>query len=140
MAALQVTVTPNPVVQTHIGQCVGESGQVIPGTFRIFPLSVTVEETGGVGLSILTHRVTALRGGQESPVLDLAQDAIGERFNNCGGTGIRIEARQRRCDTGGSFCSPPGLPAPEQLRLQFTATDDNGHAISGEGTVGLSVP
>jgi hypothetical protein len=140
MARLQVTVTPNPVVQASIGQCVGESGQVVPGTFRVFPLSVTVEETGGVGVSIQTHRVTALRGGQEFPVIDLAQDAIGERFNNCGGTGNRIEARQSRCDTGGSFCSPIASQVPEQLRLQFTATDDNGHAISGEGTVGLSVP
>ena len=139
VASLQVTVTPNPIVQNGIGMCVASTGETTPGTFRLFPHSITVEETGGVGVTIQSHRLTVLSGGQEFPVLSLSgATSLGERFNDCGGAGDRIEPRQRRCNTEALFCSPVQVPVPDQLRAQFTGIDDNGNSITGDGTVNLS--
>jgi hypothetical protein len=83
VANLQVTVTPNPIVQNGTGACVTSTGST-PGIFRLFPHSITLDETSGVGVTIQSYRITALSGGQ------------------------------------------------------ITATDDNGNAITGDGTVNLT--
>lgn len=137
VAALQITVTPNPLVETGTGACTTGSGQPPPGTFRLFPHSVTVEETSGLGVAIESHEATALVGGQEVPVYLLDAATFGDRFNDCGGAGNRVEARGRLCNTDALFCSPLGSPVPNQLRLRVTAIDDNGHSITGTTTVNL---
>jgi hypothetical protein len=138
-ASLRLTVTPNPIVQGGVGACANSAGASVPGTFRLFPHSVTVEETGGVGVTLQSYRLTALSGGQEFPVNEFTGESIAERFADCGGAGNRVEANQRRCNTDALFCSPIQVKVPDQLRLQFTATDDTGHSLAGDSTVNLSV-
>lgn len=138
VAQLQVSVMPNPLVQNGIGACTTGSGQPPSGVFRLFPHQVTVEETDGVGVAVESHRVTALVGAQEFQVFLLDAASIGDRFNDCGGAGNRVEARARRCNTDALFCSPLNAAVPNQLRLEFTAMDDNGNSITGVTTVNLA--
>jgi hypothetical protein len=136
--SLQVTVVPNPIVESGVGACVNAFAETPPGTFRLFPYSVTVDETGGVGVALQSFRITVLSGGQEFPAVDLAAGDIGARFNACGGEANRLGPLQRRCTPTSPFCSPVALPVPEQLRVRFTAIDDNGNNITNDRTVNLT--
>jgi hypothetical protein len=139
-ANLRMTVDPNPLLQNGIGACANENGQAAPGNFRLFPHSVTLEETGGVGATLQSYRITALVNGQEFPVGELGEESIAERFDDCGGSGSRIEPSQRRCNAQALFCSPLTAAVPNQLKLRFSGIDDNGHTLTGETTVSLSMP
>ena len=137
-AGIELTVSPNPLVESGVGACVGPFGPTPPGTFRIFPYMVTVEETRGVGLTIESYRISGFVGGQEIPLLNLAASGVAERFIGCGGVSNRLEARQRRCTPVSPFCVPPILAVPDRLRVQLTGIDDNGFPITGDRTVNLT--